>query len=918
VSQREAEVLAALGAGLSNAQIARRLHISTRTVEGHVSSLLRKYGVADRRSLGALATTGPPGQVAGLPQFRTSFVGRERECPEVRAALRPGGLATLVGPGGVGKTRVAAQVAAAAAAGFPFGGAFVDLVPVRAGFLTDAVAAGLQVADGAQQPLIEAIVDRLARGSSLLVLDNCEHLIDEAADLVERVLSACPETAVLATSRERLGVPGERTFPVAPLPLGTDAERLFRERAALQAVPDPEVVSNLCARLDGLPLAIELAAARSGSLGATGLLMGLGDYLRLLAGGRGAVVRHRSLRGVIGWSYELLDHDEQRLFRRLSVFAGAFDLSAAAAVAGWRPEGERDRSSAAEPAVVADLLGRLVDKSLVLHQPGTGDRWRLLETIRAFASDQLDRADELGQVRRRHLRWATETADLLETRRGDQWQDRFDSVADDLRAALASTAEAPDQAAHRLAAALGSLAFARGYLVESLRHFRAAAARAPSPAQAADDLRRTAECAQVLNDSEQAFSACLEAAEQAVRAGDGNARALALARAVEIAGRFPVTFRSEVPYERLRTLLAEAAAAGDPDDPVVAARLACAAAWTAHPETLMPDRALAERAIAAARVSGDPVLISASLDAMRTTAITAGHALQAHRITSQRLALLDRMDPADPYAAPEIEDTLGLACSDAVAAGDLPAAAAAVRRLLNDDLLGDHPYLVSSKVIPALVLRGDLDLAVQHAATMWEGWQRAGCPPAFWMRAAVHFVALAHGLRGDTEALRRWRGRTGEIPGAAGPLPARLSPLASFVDARVALHHGDLRGAPALVARADAAVAHGRFLSYARATAAELAVAAGLPTAGEMLAAAQPLAEQNAWASACLARAAGRFHDDRQMLVVAAQQWADLGARVEWACTLLLMPDRAADGRAELASLEVSAPTSHADAPPTK
>jgi len=354
ISEREAEVLAALGARLSNAQIAHRLHISVRTVESHVSSLLRKYGVADRWALAELARsdTGEPGRIAGLPASGTTFVGRGPERAAVLAAIEEVRLVTLLGPGGVGKTRLAAVVAEDAVALFPSGGAFVDLVPVRDGFVARAVATALGVTEGSHQPLAEAVAARLGTRRSLLVLDNCEHVIDEAAEFAERILAACPATRVLVTSRERLGIPCERSVPIAPLRLGSDAERLFRDRALAadpQFVAEPAVITELCARLDGLPLAIELAAARAASLGPTGLLAALDDALRLLSGVRGGDERHRSLRAVLSWSYDLLGEEEQTLFRRLGVFVGAFDVDAAAAVGGDR-------------AGVADLLGRLADK----------------------------------------------------------------------------------------------------------------------------------------------------------------------------------------------------------------------------------------------------------------------------------------------------------------------------------------------------------------------------------------------------------------------------------------------------------------------------------------------------------------------------------------------------------------------------
>ncbi|WP_231618801.1 ATP-binding protein, partial [Nonomuraea sp. SBT364] len=394
VSRREAEVLQALGARLTNAQIAGRLHISIRTVESHVSSLLRKYGVTDRQELAAFAV--PAGEMAGLPVSRTSFVGRAAELEAITAAFTASRLVTLAGPGGVGKTRLAVAVAGA----LGHGGAYVDLVPVRDGFVAEAVAAALGVSEQPQRPLDDAIADRLGTMPALLVLDNCEHLLDEAAGFVDRLLSRCPGTRTLVTSRERLGMPGERVLAVEPLPPHSDAVALFHDRAAAagQGALDADTVETICARLDGLPLAIELAAARSAALGAEGLLAALDDNLRLLAGGRGADSRHRSLRAVLAWSHDLLADAERALLRRLSVFTGAFDLPAAVAVAG---EGR---------VHVADVLGRLVDKSLV--QRGAG-RWWLLETVRAFAAEHLTAAGEAPTVHARHLHWATTTAETL-------------------------------------------------------------------------------------------------------------------------------------------------------------------------------------------------------------------------------------------------------------------------------------------------------------------------------------------------------------------------------------------------------------------------------------------------------------------------------------------------------------------------
>jgi len=864
VTGREAEVLAAVGAQLSNAQIARRLHLSVRTVEGHVSSLLRKYGVADRRELAALVgpdagEAPPPGGVVGLPVARTSFVGRAAERDEVLAALAEHRLVTLTGPGGVGKTRLAVVVVEAAA--FPFGGAFVDLVPARDDSVPQAVAAALGVAEGPQQPLEAAIAGRLARGRCLLVLDNCEHVVDAAAGFVERLLAACPTVTVLATSRERLAVPGERVVAVGPLPLGSDAERLFAERTT--GPVDPAAVADLCARLDGLPLAIELAAARSAALGAPGLLTGLGDYLRLLAGGRGREVRHRSLRAVIGWSHDLLDAEERELFRRLAVFAGAFDLPAAAAVGGI-----------ALPAA-ADVLGRLVDKSLVRRDR---DRWRLLATIRAVAADRLRESGEAEQVRRRYRDWAVGRAAALAEHEPDPAE--VDAVLDDLRAALASFPPGPDPAAHRLARSLGRITHGRGFLREARRRYEQAAAHAGSPADRARDLRSAAGCAERGHDTGDAFDLLVEAGRAA---DDGEGRATPLALAVDLACRCPATFATEVPHERLCALLAEAERAGADAGPATVARLAIARAWNARPEKLPPDRALAEQALTAARRTGDPLLVSAALGALRGAAVVDGRRDEAHRLSTERLALVGSFDRSAPESAAEVEDVLAVACADAVAAGEIAAAADVARRILDADVHGDAPHLTVSTVLPALVLAGELGWARREAPGMWDGWERAGRPPAVWLPVAAQFAALAWGLSDEddraADELERWNARAAEV-GGANVFHLQHAPLGVFVAARTAVHRGHHVDLPE--------PAEGRYHAYAAAAHAELAVVAGWPDAAERVEAARSATAGHPWAAACLARAAARLRGDRDAFAEAAAGFGRIGARLEQAGTLAL------------------------------
>ncbi|MEV4441790.1 LuxR C-terminal-related transcriptional regulator [Streptomyces sp. NPDC049577] len=312
ISAREAEVLALLGEHLSNAEIAARLFISVRTVESHVSSLLRKLEVPDRRALSRRAAevtrAGQARPVPALPAPLTAFVGRVRERGELAEAITARRLVTAVGLGGVGKTRLALAVAAEMAGDFADGVCFVDLVPVTdPGRIGAAVAAAVGVGEQPGRGIDEALTGALADRRMLLVLDNCEQVRDGLAPFLERLLVACPGIRVLATSRARLMVPFEWVFPVPPLSrVGggeSEAVALFLDRAAaVGRVPDPgerERLVALCERLDGMALAIELAAARWPSLGLDGLTAGLSDQLRILAGGPRADGRHRSVRAVL-------------------------------------------------------------------------------------------------------------------------------------------------------------------------------------------------------------------------------------------------------------------------------------------------------------------------------------------------------------------------------------------------------------------------------------------------------------------------------------------------------------------------------------------------------------------------------------------------------------------------------------------
>ena len=331
-----------------------------------------------------------------LPVIRSSFIGRERELSELCARVEKASLITLVGIGGAGKTRLALEAAARVTGQFPQGVFFVDLaVLADAGLVWQSLADALdlQIAE----PDLASLAGYLAERKVLIVLDNCEHLLDACAKLADGLLSRCPQLRIVATSREPLGLEGEEISHVPSLTADTDAVRLFNDRArAAGARPASDAageaaVTEICRRLDGIPLAIELAAARTTHLGVEQILERLSDRFGLLTGGRRRVGRQQTLAAAMDWSYDLLDEPERMLFRRLAVFRGSFSLEAAEAVGGTD---------------AVDLLGSLVTKSLVIAQQDGGRvRYRMLETVRAYAEERLLASGETVEVRSLHRDW---------------------------------------------------------------------------------------------------------------------------------------------------------------------------------------------------------------------------------------------------------------------------------------------------------------------------------------------------------------------------------------------------------------------------------------------------------------------------------------------------------------------------------
>jgi predicted ATPase/class 3 adenylate cyclase len=418
---------------------------------------------------------------SNLPLQLTSFVGREKEVAEVEALLGRHRLVTLIGVGGTGKTRLMLEAAGHVADRFADGAWLAELAPIAdASQVPSEVARALGAPEVAGVPTMAIVTAFLADKDVLLLMDNAEHLVDGVATVVERLLAAAPRLRIIATSREALTVPGEAVlqlqslscpvistarpagFEVEDVDLsaagGTEAVRLFVERAA---AVDPgftlgqgnvAAISEICRRLDGIPLAIELAAARVSAMSPEDIAKRLGDRFRLLAGGRRtAVPRQQTLHALIDWSWDLLTEDDRRLLRRLSVFVGGWTAATAAEVVG-------DADVRLDEIALVDGLTRLVDRSLVLVDRGTTTRYRMLETIRQYAREKLIATGEVAEVADRHFKafagLAAASEGALRGPRMVDWLDRLDSEQENLVAALEWGLEAWPWEAVRMAAAL--------------------------------------------------------------------------------------------------------------------------------------------------------------------------------------------------------------------------------------------------------------------------------------------------------------------------------------------------------------------------------------------------------------------------------------------------------------------------------
>jgi predicted ATPase/class 3 adenylate cyclase len=424
-----------------------------------------------------------------LPQQVTSFIGRERELGEVKELLAQHRLLTLLGMGGLGKTRLSLQVATELMHRFPDGAWFLDLAPIRDPALVVGEAAQvLGVREEPERPLIQTLGAAVRGKRLLLVVDNCEHLVQASAQLVNALLRAAPGVSIVTSSREALRVPGEQTYPVLPLPLPgrgdglealarSTAVRLFVERAQLHkpafALNEREApaVAELVARLEGIPLALELAAARVRSLTVSDINARLKDRYKLLTGGgRVLLERQQTLRALVDWSYELLTPPEQTAFTRLSVFAGGFELTAAEAVCGVDP---------LEPDDLLDLLASLAEKSiLMLDDSGETARYRMLETLRDYGREKLEQAGDGAATAVRHCEHffalAKQANRALAGPEAAAWVRRSEDELDNLRAgmALALTGAVDPFVAVKYAVAMQGFWILRGYASEGRAYVR--------------------------------------------------------------------------------------------------------------------------------------------------------------------------------------------------------------------------------------------------------------------------------------------------------------------------------------------------------------------------------------------------------------------------------------------------------------
>jgi predicted ATPase/class 3 adenylate cyclase/DNA-binding CsgD family transcriptional regulator len=721
-----------------------------------------------------------------LPVQFTSFVGREADIAQVRDLVTQNRLVTLTGAGGVGKTRMAIQVAGQSVNEFADGIWYVDLAPITDPDLVPITTArALSLPDQPGRSTTETLTRFIAERQMLMVLDNCEHLLDASATLTLALLESCPRLTLLTTSREPIGAVGELSWRVPSLPLADKAVELFTDRArrarANFEISDESLtaVSEICRRLDGVPLAIELAAARVRALSLTEIVDSLHDRFRLLTGGaRTAVRRQQTLRASVDWSHALLTEPERVLFRRLAAFIGGFDLDGAQSVCGG---GDVERYQ------VLDQLALLVDKSLVVADERQGaTRYRLLETVRQYALEKLGESGEAGAVRMRHRDHYAAMAASLNTPGGNDYEQCLEQAEieiDNLRGAFTWSREVSDvEMALAMASSLQLLWQARGRLREGLTWFDTALAD-------------------------------LNAHHVGVAP---NVRARALADSATL-GLWAGSSDSPERAQQALTIAREV------DDPALLARVLSARGYVAAYFEIEAAPAYLAEAMGLARALGDRWTLTQILVAQVVAALAARDSIAARAAAEEGRDLAEAI--GDQFDARRCRWYLGVA---QVYQGDLAGAVALFTALADEaDAAHDEIWRVDSLVARAMALayQGDIagaraaaDSAVEATAEL--GGLKAG--------AAYHALAISALAAGDATTARH-------ATEAAWPLLsalARVTVLQRVLCAEAALAGGDLVAARRW---ADDAVSTtlGAFWSDPLTARARVAIAEGKPDQAE-------------------------------------------------------------------------------------
>ncbi len=908
-------MLDAVAEHLTNAEIGARLFISIRTVESHVSSLLRKLGAHDRRALIRIAaslelapTVARGGSGTGRswparwPSPLTAFIGRTAERAALTEALQSHRLVTAVGPGGVGKTRLAQVVAADMTDRYGDGAWYVDLVPVTdQAMVAPALAASLGLGEQQGRSPEDTVLGWLTDRDVLLVLDNCEHVASGVVLLLERLLASCQRLVVLATSRARLQVPYEWVFTVPGLSDSDadggagDAVALFLARAMSSGSPaeaaDEDRIAAICRGLDGIALAIELAAARLPALGLDGLEAGLADRLRLLAGGSRIDDRHRSLRSALDWSFALLGRPDQAVLRLVSVFAAPFTASDAATLAsGW---------PAVRSGDLAAGLATLTDQSLLVaiaSRPAT--RYLALETIRQYAAERLAEAGELADVHARHVRWCLDAGAALSAGAvpdSGSWRAAFDDIADELRSALgwAATRQECRDDAYKLAICLAELTYLRGMPGESQHRYEQAAELSQTAAAAAYALHFAAGAASARHFGDDVLRLHRAAADAAVRAGDRVSAARELAQAAEFINRAFGLLSKIPPDGSVDALLTEAKALAH-GDLVAEARIRVAEAFDgaeADPATAE----VTEHALALARRSGDPLAESAALDQLTAVQLAHGEIRAAAANAQLRTSLLAGLRPRADTGL-EVSDAFCMAAETAATAGDLPAARDFAERIRYLPFHREEAHLATARLLVVTALAGAFDETVAFGELFLEGWERAGRPHDGNLNRAAYAAGTVHGLRGDDGARTVWIDVSRSMATPAQWI--RDLQCYEFFDALLLLHRGQHAAALRRLTTEPEdfrSWQNGQWRPWYAAEWAEAAVLASSADVADRIRRARLATAGNPIAAAIVSRAAALASSDRAGLLAAAAALKEAGCHYQWARTLIFAGGRERD-----------------------